>query len=443
MMEVLTSSHEILWILWMFFAGAIVSTRAIYFYHGKITIKDTIFILIHGLGTLILFVLSQGYISTILEGNISFIIYIFWHSLLPLVFLYFINTDLLKSTYAVALSYFTTILYLLIYNNIMSFLRVEFPQNAISLVQMATTLLLHALFTIPIGKIDMKFSSITNDRRFRIIFSLLVFSIIVGEAIFILISDNLYRAFSALPNLAHGVMYFLAIALIVIIVINLSMRYTRKVKHEAEQKYIKEVEERQLEIRRFRHDYLHLLSTMKSFISDKDFEGLEQYYNSEIMPTTEWLNHQNIELGNLGNLEIKEIKSLLSMKLMQAQTLQIETIIEIPEVVNKINMKSSLLARILGNLLDNAIEELAHIEAPMLNFAILDKEDHQLIVVRNTCRDDVPTTKQLFEKGFSTKGDNRGMGLSTVKQIIGKLNHVSLTTKAENGYFVQELKIEK
>ena len=101
------------------------------------------------------------------------------------------------------------------------------------------------------------------------------------------------------------------------------------------------------------------------------------------------------------------------------------TIVEIPAVVEKINMKSVTLARILGVFLDNAIEECEQYgDNAKLSMAILEKADRQLIIVKNSCRDNIPTVKQVFTKGFSTKGEGRGLGLASVRQLLDKHRHV-------------------
>ena len=42
---------------------------------------------------------------------------------------------------------------------------------------------------------------------------------------------------------------------------------------------------------------------------------------------------------------------------------------------------------------------------------------------------------------FSTKGDNRGLGLTTLKDITDTTENVLLDTTIENGYFVQKVEI--
>ncbi len=59
----------------------------------------------------------------------------------------------------------------------------------------------------------------------------------------------------------------------------------------------------------------------------------------------------------------------------------------------------------------------------------------------NKCKDSIPRVHELFEEGFSTKGDNRGLGLSTLKEITDNNDNVLLDTVIENGFFIQKIEI--
>ncbi len=60
----------------------------------------------------------------------------------------------------------------------------------------------------------------------------------------------------------------------------------------------------------------------------------------------------------------------------------------------------------------------------------------------NKCADDIPRIHELFqEKSFSTKGEGRGLGLSTLKEIADNADNVLLDTIIENGFFIQKVEI--
>ena len=47
----------------------------------------------------------------------------------------------------------------------------------------------------------------------------------------------------------------------------------------------------------------------------------------------------------------------------------------------------------------------------------------------------------MFDKGKSSKGENRGLGLYEVKRLLSKYKHATLTTYTEDCYFCQKLHI--
>ena len=49
---------------------------------------------------------------------------------------------------------------------------------------------------------------------------------------------------------------------------------------------------------------------------------------------------------------------------------------------------------------------------------------------------------RIYQKGFSTKGSNRGLGLTNVKEIIDRNPNVNLETLIENNEFTQVVKIK-
>jgi len=51
--------------------------------------------------------------------------------------------------------------------------------------------------------------------------------------------------------------------------------------------------------------------------------------------------------------------------------------------------------------------------------------------------------EEIYEVGFSTKGENRGLGLNNVKEIIDKYDEVILETDIETNYFIQVVRFKR
>jgi two-component system sensor histidine kinase AgrC len=61
--------------------------------------------------------------------------------------------------------------------------------------------------------------------------------------------------------------------------------------------------------------------------------------------------------------------------------------------------------------------------------------------VSNSSRPTTPELHKIYEKGFSTKGSNRGLGLNNLRDIVASCNNVTLDTQILDGKFTQVLDI--
>lgn len=89
-----------------------------------------------------------------------------------------------------------------------------------------------------------------------------------------------------------------------------------------------------------------------------------------------------------------------------------------------INIPSEALVTITGNLLDNAFDamNLSEKDVKELHFGVYTKPGQLLMVIRDTGIGIKEENKEkIFENGFSTKGNGRGVGLYHTKQLINSL----------------------
>ncbi|MGX0911803.1 quorum-sensing sensor histidine kinase AgrC [Staphylococcus caprae] len=243
-------------------------------------------------------------------------------------------------------------------------------------------------------------------------------------------------------------LYVGIVLVILIILIILSYTVLREMKYkrnldeiETYYEYTLRIETINNEMRKFRHDYVNILSTLSEFIREDDMQGLKKYFNEQIVPLKDNMKTRSIKLNGIENLKVREIKGLITTKFLQAQEKEIPISIEVPDEIDNINMNTIELSRITGIILDNAIEASEALEDPLIRIAFIDNEESVTFIVMNKCSDDTPKIHELFEEGFSTKGDNRGLGLSTLKELTDENENVLLDTVIENGYFVQKVEI--
>ncbi|EJE12213.1 quorum-sensing sensor histidine kinase AgrC [Staphylococcus epidermidis] len=291
--------------------------------------------------------------------------------------------------------------------------------------------------------IKLRYSYLYLSKRYYIIIS---FVLAIAFIYFYIISQTNLQESNSLNFYA---IIFVSITVLLSLVILLlsafalrEMKYKRKLQEiEAYYEYTLRIESINNEMRKFRHDYVNILTTLSDYIREDDMPGLRKYFNEHIVPMKDKLKTRSIKMNGIEKLKVREIKGLITTKIIQAQEKRIPISIEVPDEIDRISMNTVELSRIIGIIVDNAIEASENLEEPLINIAFIDNEESVTFIVMNKCSDDIPKIHELFEQGFSTKGDNRGLGLSTLKELTDSNENVLLDTVIENGYFVQKVEI--
>lgn len=206
--------------------------------------------------------------------------------------------------------------------------------------------------------------------------------------------------------------------------------------------YSQHIEELYNELRSFRHDYINILRSLKLGIDTHDLPAIEQIYNQVLKDSGQALNQSKYDLGRLSNIHNDALKSVLSAKFLEAQSKGIEIGLEVPQEIKPQGMELLDFITIVSILADNAMEAAVETSHPVVSFAFLEQEGRQIFIVENTIKEFSIHSDTIFKKGFSTKGENRGLGLSNVQNIISHYPNVSLRTISHDHSFRQELEIK-
>jgi len=267
---------------------------------------------------------------------------------------------------------------------------------------------------------------------------------------FELIYSNVYFSMATLASIALILTIVLggggAVGLILYFR-NFENEYRLKQKEQEDEAmlyYINEIEKQSLEIRKFKHDYQNILISLEDYIANGDWDGLDQYFRDKIKVTSKVVLEKDLKVNDLHKVLIREIKSILTFKLMMAKEKGIEVEFEANENVSGININTLELVRIIGILMDNAIETAQDVSGGKIIVGILSEDGSSVLIVENTCVSvGIPKVHELKKSGFSTKGNGRGLGLSNLCEIIAKYDTVFLETSHNDGWFSQKLVIEK
>ena len=101
------------------------------------------------------------------------------------------------------------------------------------------------------------------------------------------------------------------------------------------------------------------------------------------------------------------------------------------------------LLEFFGILMDNAIEASNECKDKkiMVTFRKEEKQHRLVAIIENTYMDKDINTDKIFEKGFTTKQGNTGLGLWEIRQILKRNNNLDLFTTKTPEYFSQKFEI--
>lgn len=206
--------------------------------------------------------------------------------------------------------------------------------------------------------------------------------------------------------------------------------------------YSEHIESLYTQIRGFRHDYTNLLVSLNEAINHNDMPAVKSIYDSVLAESGKSLNADSYQIGNLAKISNPSVKSIISAKLMEAHQKGIALKVEVEDYMDSPKMELLDFIRTLSILLDNAIEAAEMCKEPSLIFAYFKDSNRDILIVENSTVTPQINTKTIFKRGFSSKGENRGIGLANVKEILDKYDNVILNTTSVNYQFRQEMRIE-
>lgn len=191
-------------------------------------------------------------------------------------------------------------------------------------------------------------------------------------------------------------------------------------------------------IRGFKHDFNNIVQAIGGYIALGDMNGLKDYYQ-RLLDECKLTN--NLNLLNPETINNPSIYSLLTNKYYLASEKGIKMTFSIFTDLSKINFNMYEFSRILGILLDNAIEAAEESSEKKIEIEFTSDNKKQLFIIKNSCKDTNISTTKIFEKGYSTKNRNSGFGLWKVHKILSKNTNLDLFTTISGDMFSQQLAV--
>lgn len=211
---------------------------------------------------------------------------------------------------------------------------------------------------------------------------------------------------------------------------------------KSQDKYMHNLEESELKIRRFRHDYKNLLASLYNdpYINSEALEKL-RVYSSNILDDPKLFKFKNLE-----KVKVKTVKNILLEKFSELNDYKIEYVFECDSYVVNIPILDELdFVRIVGIVMDNAVEEVKGLNNDnkkeiLLRIMLYQRDDELEFIVKN--RYDTHKSLdivKLTEKGYTLKKGHGGMGLSNIQEMNSRYPEMGISYKLNDGWFEFDL----
>lgn len=141
------------------------------------------------------------------------------------------------------------------------------------------------------------------------------------------------------------------------------------------------------------------------------------------------------------------LQGLVYQKMLKMKENNITVNLNVDKKIRKVNFDNLSsktnydLCRIVGVILDNAIEEVVKLKEKEIVISMYKDEISFVIEVSNRCKT-IPDLSKLDEKGYTTKTKGHGYGLSLLKEIIENNKQFINERSLNKDIFTQIIKIK-
>lgn len=198
-------------------------------------------------------------------------------------------------------------------------------------------------------------------------------------------------------------------------------------------------------IRGFKHDMGNMVQAINGYLSVGNIDGVKAYCQNLL----QGFNDVNL-LSILSPKIINEpaIYGVVVGKMLYAREKKLNLSLDIGLDVSSINFPSFELSRIIGILLDNAIEAALETEEKKIKLEMVydESKNADVIIIGNSVSDpDKVDVIKMFEKDYSTKENPSGFGLFEVLKFLKKNQKGDIVPNIDydKNFFTQTLTFDK
>lgn len=258
--------------------------------------------------------------------------------------------------------------------------------------------------------------------------------------------------YDAYDHFVVGLLVFLVIQTGLVIVLFLKMLATQKETYQQQleqqqlislKKYTEQLEQNQEQLFKFKHDYKNLLLSLKETANiENNSLLLDQIVHLEEYSKT-YLSNKTFDYRNFDNIQNDYLKSLLISKFNQANKQKFYCQFECSKQIYDVPIPIFDCVRIVGILLDNALEAARESHEMFLSLMIYQDESQLEFLIENSyCQTDI-SINTLHKKGLSTKEGHSGLGLNTIQDFNKKNPNMFIQYQKEDTTFSTQLILMK
>lgn len=258
-------------------------------------------------------------------------------------------------------------------------------------------------------------------------------SVLLAVIVQILLVISYFIQFFLDPNYYNNVnlvfaFFIILVAVNIYILIKLSGSIEKKIIAQGQEAISGNIMGLINSVRSQRHDFVNNLQVITSLAHTGDREALKEYL-SQLNDSVSFYNDM---------LKINEpiISALLNAKLAQAEVKGIKVKTNVDANLSKLSTRAFDITRILGNLLDNALDAVAENQKQdrWIRLDIEEKGPFLFFSITNPGTLPEEIRDKMFTPGFTTKDDSHsGLGLYICKQLAEKLGgKIQLTSCNES-----------
>ena len=323
--------------------------------------------------------------------------------------------------------------------------------NANKFYYYISSIIIYCMLALLVKLVSMIFGKIINRRSYKT--SIINYNVILYQGLLILISliPSMVLMFS--NNYDYPIGFVIINMSQLIIVSTFSVLYMKKQIHFKDTEL--ELENTKLHnqalstinenIRGFKHDMGNMVQAINGYLAVGNIDGVKKYCQNLLHGFND-VNLLSILSPNIINEPA--IYGVVVSKMLYARENNLNLSLDIGIDVSSINFPSFELSRIIGILLDNAIEASLESNEKKLKLEMYYdvKKKTDVIIIGNSVKDpDKVDVIKMFEKDYSTKENPSGFGLFEVLKFLKK-NHkgdIVPNIDYDTNFFTQTLTFDK